>query len=133
MAAGDTETAEHALHVCAVEAERETVPARAAAAFARCHGLLRRAPADLLTAARHYEEVARPVELAQTLEDAAVVLAEAGRADEARAAHARAVGHYDALGAVWLARRADTRLARTGVAVAAPRCANNQRSDPRAG
>ncbi|WP_460399908.1 BTAD domain-containing putative transcriptional regulator [Actinophytocola sediminis] len=115
MAVGDTETARRALGMCAAEAERETVPARAAAAFTRCRGLLNEVPADLLAAAGHYERVARPVELAKTLEDAAVVLARTGQHAAAREAYATAVGHYRELGASWLIRRADARLTAAGV------------------
>ncbi|MBE1463473.1 BTAD domain-containing putative transcriptional regulator [Kibdelosporangium phytohabitans] len=115
LAADNRTMAARALEVCASEARRETVPARAAAALRRCRGLLNRAPDELLTAAKHYEQVGRPVELAQALEDAAVLLAETGCADEARAAHAKVVTHYDALGAAWLAHRATSRLKATGV------------------
>lgn len=138
LAADQPETARRALLVCAAEAERETTPARAAAALTRCRGLLNREPDGLLAAAAHYEEVGRPVELAQALEDAAVVLAQAGREEEARGAHAKAIGHYRALGAVWLAHRASTRLAAAGVTVAldpievtTPRPENGRR--PKAG
>ncbi|ONI83173.1 hypothetical protein ALI144C_16875 [Actinosynnema sp. ALI-1.44] len=115
VAAGKPGLAQRASDVCAVEARRETVPARAAAALVRCRGLIDRAPDELLAAARHYREVGRPVELAQTLEDAAVLLAAADRADEARAAHAEAIARYDTFGAVWLVHRATSRLKATGV------------------
>lgn len=114
LAAGDSPTARDAVRVCAAEAGRETVPARAAAALLRCRGLLDRVPADVLAAAGHYERVARPVELAHALEDAAVVLAQNGRDAEARDAHAEAVGRYRALGAGWLVHRAGARLAAAG-------------------
>ncbi|ONI91794.1 hypothetical protein ALI144C_00695 [Actinosynnema sp. ALI-1.44] len=115
LAAGNQTMAMRALEVCASEARKETTPARAAAALNRCRGLMNQAPDEVLIAAQHYEQVGRPVELAQTLEDAAVLLAEAGRVDESFAVHAKALAHYDTLGAVWLARRATGRLKATGV------------------
>nr|CEL15640.1 putative regulatory protein [Kibdelosporangium sp. MJ126-NF4]CTQ90321.1 putative regulatory protein [Kibdelosporangium sp. MJ126-NF4] len=128
LAAGQHSIAMLALDVCAAEASRETTPARAAAALVRCRGMINQAPDELLTAARHYETVGRPVELAQTLEDAAVLLAETGRMDEARAAHAKAITRYDMLGAAWLAQRANDRLTAAGIT---PRPQDDER--PKAG
>jgi len=99
-----------ALEICAAEATREVLPARAAAALLRCRGLADRDPASLAKAVAHYRTVGRPVELAQTLEDLAVVLAAMGRRAEGEAALAEAVRRYELLGAAWPARRATARF-----------------------
>jgi hypothetical protein len=113
--AGDTAMATRALDVCEAEARREAQPARATAAAARCRALVHGDPAAALDAAKHYAEVGRVVELAQALEDAAVLLARAGRADEARHHHATAVRGYREFGANWAIRRANARLTEAGV------------------
>jgi DNA-binding SARP family transcriptional activator len=113
--AGDTAMAARALEVCEAEARREKQPARATAAAARCRALVHDDPAGALEAAKHYAEVGRLVELAHALEDAAVLLARAGRADEARQQHAAAVRGYRQLGANWGIRRANARLTEAGV------------------
>ncbi len=110
---GDTDTAVRALEMCETEAHRERVPARAAAAAARCHGLIHADPEEILAVARHYERIGRPVEMAQALEDAAVLLADAGRAEQARAVADLAINQYEALGANWAVRRTKERV-RTG-------------------
>ncbi|MDU0293041.1 SARP family transcriptional regulator, partial [Saccharothrix longispora] len=112
VCAGATALAERAYRVCADEAARERVPARAFAAEARCRGLLHGDPEPLRTAVARYRMVGRPVELAEALEDLAVVLAGNGAADEAAIACGEAVAGYSALGAVRDVRRAEERLAR---------------------
>jgi DNA-binding SARP family transcriptional activator/tetratricopeptide (TPR) repeat protein len=74
--------AERAAEICADEAAKEVLPARAYAADLRCQALLRDDPAPARIAARHYRKVGRVVELAAALEDAAVLSGE--RPDEAR-------------------------------------------------
>ena len=113
--AGKHDIAHRALDVCEREARLETTPARAAAAAARCRALINRNPASAFKAAVHYEAVGRKVELAQSLEDAAVLLAENGKYTQARSTHARAVQHFAVLGATWGIRRADARLIAAGV------------------
>lgn len=113
--AGDMATARRALALCEVEARREKRPARAAAAATHCRGIVHDDPDAVLAAAEHYAAVGRPVELAHALENAAVLLARAQRADEARQTHAEAVRHYGALGASWAIRRASTRMRAAGV------------------
>jgi hypothetical protein len=99
-----------ALEICAGEASREAPPARAAAALLRCRGLAEGDPAQVAKAVAHYRNVGRPVELAQALEDLAVVLASAGRRAEGEAALSEAVRRYETLGAAWPARRATARF-----------------------
>jgi DNA-binding CsgD family transcriptional regulator len=113
--AGDTTMARAGLAACEVEAEREVQPARATFAARRCAGLLARDPAPVMEAAEHYAAVGRPVERAQTLEDAAVLLAGQGHAGEARAVLADAMKLYTVLGAGWDMRRADSRLRPLGI------------------
>jgi DNA-binding SARP family transcriptional activator len=110
LQAGSTDVVARALEICAGEAARELVPTRAAAALLRCRGLAQGDPAQVARAVAHYRNVGRPVELAQTLEDLAVVLAAAGRRAEGEAALAEAVRRYEALGAAWPARRATARF-----------------------
>ena len=112
---GKQDIARRALEVCEVEARRETTPARATAAAARCRALINRDPADAFVAAEHYEGVGRKVELALALEDAAVLLAENGKHAEARSTHTRAVSHFARLGAAWGIRRTNARLIAAGV------------------
>jgi DNA-binding CsgD family transcriptional regulator len=81
----------------------------------RCRGLLDADPAPVLAAAGHYRTASHPGELAQTLEDAAVLLAARGDEVAARAAFAEAARHYADLGALWDMRRADTRLRPYGI------------------
>ena len=107
-----TDIATRALEMCAIEARKEVRPARAVAAEAHCRGLVLGEPEPVLAAARHYQDVGRPLELARALEDAAALLAGAGQEERARDMLARAVHHYDELGAVWAIRRATARLLR---------------------
>lgn len=97
---GDHDAAQAAVAVCEREAAREKTPARAAAAARRCRCVLDGDPDGLLAVIDHYEAVGRTYELAQTLEDHAVLLHRLGRTTEAEAARARAVGTYRSFGAV---------------------------------
>ncbi|WP_306745532.1 BTAD domain-containing putative transcriptional regulator [Saccharothrix yanglingensis] len=112
LAAGDRSTAVAAARACEAEAEREALAARAAAAAQRCRGVLAEDPDALAPVVRHYRSVGRAFELAQTLEDRAVLLARAGRGAEAGDALAEAVALYRGFGAEW-----DVRRATDGVAV----------------
>ncbi|GAA3464457.1 BTAD domain-containing putative transcriptional regulator [Saccharothrix longispora] len=107
--------AERAYLVSEEEAVRERVPARAFAAEARARGLLRGDVEASRTAVARYRSAGRPVELAEALEDLAVVLAGQGSRDEAAGALREAVSGYAALGAVLDIRRAEARLAACGV------------------
>ena len=51
------------------------------------------------------------MELAQALEDLAVLLARSGRRPEGEAALAEAIRSYEAVGAIWPVRRANARFA----------------------
>jgi hypothetical protein len=115
LTAGEISMARRALKVCEAEARRERTPARAAAALARCQGLSRRDADLVLSAASQYREVGRPVELAQALEDAAVLCAESGEHERARNIYGEAARRYGQFGAVWAAARGRSRLAAAGV------------------
>jgi tetratricopeptide (TPR) repeat protein len=107
---GRSDVAARALAGCVEEAAMERVPGRAAAAEARCRGLVEGDPEPVLAAAARYRAVGRPVELAEALEDAAVLLASRGEHAAADAAFREALTGYDALGAVYDMRRARARL-----------------------
>jgi DNA-binding SARP family transcriptional activator/tetratricopeptide (TPR) repeat protein len=100
---GDLDTARAAVAVCEREAAQETTPARAAAAAQRCRSLLEGDPDGLLPVIDHYETAGRTYELAQTLEDHAVLLHRAGR--PSAASHARAVALHRSIGAQLDVRR----------------------------
>ena len=115
IAVGDRPIAQAAAQACEAEAAAEAQPARAAAASLRCQGLTGSDPGPLRDAVAHYRAVGPAVELPPALEDLAVVLAERGQHDEARAARDEAVGRYDGLQASWDIRRADSRLRHYGI------------------
>ena len=85
------------------------------AAARRCRGLVDADPEPLLAAVDTYRAAGHAIELANTLEDAAVVLAGQGDRAAARAAYAEAIDVYTRLGAAWDLRRADTRLRPLGL------------------
>jgi DNA-binding CsgD family transcriptional regulator len=115
LATGDRQMARAAARACQAEAAAETRPARAAAASLRCHGLLESDPDPLQAAVAHYRTAGPAVELPAALEDLAVVLAERGREEDARAALIEAVGLYGGLHAEWDIRRAESRLRPHGI------------------
>ena len=115
LAAGDQQMARAATQACRAEAAAETYPARAAAASLRCHGLLESDPDPLEEAVVHYRAAGPAVELPAALEDLAVVQAERGRDEDARAAVNEAVSLYEGLQAHWDIRRADGRLRPHGI------------------
>jgi DNA-binding CsgD family transcriptional regulator/tetratricopeptide (TPR) repeat protein len=80
-----------------------------------CSGLIDADAMGLGRAVESYRAAGRPLQLAQTLEDVAVVLAGRGDARAARTAHAEASELYLDLGAAWDLLRADTRLRQHGV------------------
>ncbi|MDQ2815250.1 MAG: LuxR C-terminal-related transcriptional regulator, partial [Actinomycetota bacterium] len=69
----------------------------------------------LQDAVRHYRAVGPAVELPAALEDLAVVLAERGRKEEARAALNEAASLYEGMQARWDIRRAESRLLAYGI------------------
>ncbi|MEV4145406.1 BTAD domain-containing putative transcriptional regulator [Amycolatopsis sp. NPDC049691] len=115
MEQDEPDRARRALAVCEEEAAKERRPARAHAAASWCRGLIEDDPAAVLATAEHFRAVGRRPELATVLEDAAVLLARAGRLDAAHAAFEEAAELYTTLGARWDLRRAETRLRRLGV------------------
>jgi len=115
LAAGDRRVAQAAARACQQEAAAETRPARAAAAALRCRGLIDSDPDPLAEAVAHYRTIGPAVELPAALEDLAVVLAERGRGDDARAALNEAVGLYEDMQARWDVRRAEGRLRPHGI------------------
>ncbi|MBB5958254.1 DNA-binding SARP family transcriptional activator [Saccharothrix tamanrassetensis] len=102
---GDRDTARGAVEACEAEAGRETSVARAAAAARRCRCLFDGDPDGLLEVAAHYRSVGRAYELAQTLEDGAVLLDRLGRTSEGADTRQEAVSLYRSLGAAWDVRR----------------------------
>ena len=115
LAAGDRPTAQAATRACQGEAAAETHPARAAVASLRCRGLLESDPEPLGEAVAHYRALGPAVELPAALEDLAVVQAEGGREEDARAALIEAIGIYEGLQARWDIRRAEGRLRTHGI------------------
>jgi DNA-binding CsgD family transcriptional regulator len=115
LAAGDRTMAQTAAQACQQEATAETRPARAAAAALRCSGLLESDPGRLAEAVAHYRVVGPAVELPAALEDLAVVEAERGHGEDARAALTEAIGLYEGMGARWDIRRAEGRLRPHGI------------------
>ncbi|MEU6153049.1 BTAD domain-containing putative transcriptional regulator [Actinosynnema sp. NPDC047251] len=115
LTAGDHATARRALAVSEDEAAKEVLPARASAALAHCRSLISGDPDPVLGAAAHYRERGRVLECAAALEDAGVLLAATGRADEASAAFAEAVQLFGALSARWDVVRAENRRRAAGV------------------
>ncbi len=106
LACDDRATARAAVETCEAEAARETSVARAAAAARRCRCLFDGDPDGLLDVAAHYRSVGRTFELAQTLEDRAVLLDRRGSAPQATATRREAIALYQGLGAAWDVRRA---------------------------
>lgn len=105
LLAGDRDLAAHAAGLAQAGPE-------AVAVALRCRGLVDRDPDLVLDAAARYREAGRPVELAEALEDAAVLLAGRGDCTAADAAVREAVAVYRGFGAEWDARRAGALLRR---------------------
>jgi tetratricopeptide (TPR) repeat protein len=109
-AAEDHTRGQLALYLCESEARKESVPARAGAAAARCRAVLHRDADEALPAAAHYRHVGRLYELGLTLEEIAVLLAQQGRQDEAIKARREASELYERLRATWLEDRLARRI-----------------------
>jgi DNA-binding CsgD family transcriptional regulator len=114
LAARDASIVEAAGRVAAAETVRGQNPGKEAA-LARCRGLLNADPEPVLAAAEHYRASSCTVELAHTLEDAAVLLAAKNRTEAARVAYAEATLRYAEMGALWDMRRGDARLRPYGI------------------
>ncbi|RSD13294.1 BTAD domain-containing putative transcriptional regulator [Amycolatopsis eburnea] len=108
---GEPQRAHQALHLLDLE---DAPPAHAAAA-AHCRGLVTGDPEPVLTAAGHYRVAGRLLKQAKATEDAAILLAESDRLDEARAAFRGALTAYTGMGAVWDVRRAEGRMQPFGI------------------
>src|SRR5262245_24705975 len=94
--AGDHDTARAAAELYEAAARRTPIPLNRAGA-AHCRGMLDADPAKLLTAAQEYHKVSFPLHRAQALENAAVLFAQGGETQAARAAHTDAINIYDKL------------------------------------
>jgi hypothetical protein len=110
LSIGDIAVADTATALCQAEADREVVSARAFAAATRVRALRTGDPQPALVAAAHYRAVGRRTELAAALEDAAVLLAAAGRHADAEGSLTEALYLYEDLGARWDLRRARSRF-----------------------
>jgi DNA-binding CsgD family transcriptional regulator len=114
LAADDPAAATAAAQAAAQEAERDPLPARTAAAD-WCRGLDAADPQPALAAVGYYQASGRPLDQAQSLEDAAALLAGCGDLPAARQAFTHAARLYRQLGAEWDLRRADARLRSHGI------------------
>ncbi|MFF4899706.1 ATP-binding protein [Streptomyces sp. NPDC001068] len=114
LAADDRPTAAAAADAARRAADRRPRP-RSRAAADWCSGLLDQDPAPLLTAVGYHRTADRQPDLANALEDLAVVRAGAGDLDAARAAFGEALAVCAELGADSDARRAAARLRPWGV------------------
>lgn len=84
-----------------------------------CHALADDDSGTLLEVAQYLRGVGNQIDLANALEDAAVLEARADRREAARAAVTEAIDVYSGLGAIWDARRARTRLRAEGLQIGA--------------
>jgi DNA-binding CsgD family transcriptional regulator len=114
LAAGDTDLAETAMQACINDTDEDPVWRKSTATI-WCRGLVRREPALLRAAAGRYRAAGVVPDVAATLEDLAVLCAERGELEAARAAYAEAVDDYSGMGAVWDIRRAQARLRSYGI------------------
>jgi hypothetical protein len=117
LAAGDDARVSRAMEIAAEEARKERVTARATVASWWCRGLVAEDAEPVLAAASHYRRVGRVVELGSALEDAAVLLARAGRLEQARAAFDECTAVYAGMSARWDLEQADKRLSEFGITV----------------
>ena len=111
---GEPQLAREAAEAAADDAVREPLPPKTAAAD-RCRGLAEHDAAAVLAAADYYRAHGRPLELAESLEDAAVVLAGDGELAAARRAFTEAAEVYLGLGAAWDLMRAESRMRPFGI------------------
>jgi DNA-binding CsgD family transcriptional regulator/tetratricopeptide (TPR) repeat protein len=115
VVAGDTAVAAAALAAAEWEGDgHESAKIRSASAD-YCRGLVTADPAVLLSTAAFYRSAGWPLECAQALEDAAVLLAARDDGQAARVAFTESVGLYEALGARWDINRASARLRPYGI------------------
>ncbi|GAA3571471.1 BTAD domain-containing putative transcriptional regulator [Amycolatopsis ultiminotia] len=119
MQIGDQQRAFQALRLMGDTDGFDTPPTHVAAA-AHCRGLVTADPDAILGAAAHYGSAGRVLKHARANEDAAILLAEYQRLDEARTAFFTALSSYTGLGAVWDVRRAEARMRPYGIRRANP-------------
>jgi DNA-binding CsgD family transcriptional regulator len=109
LAVGEPDVASAAAKICAREAVSQPRPTTKAAAQ-HCQGLVDADPAAVGAAGEIFQSIGYPLFAAQALENAAVLHAEKGDLDPARAAHRQAIAIYTDLRAEWDIMRADARL-----------------------
>ncbi len=114
MRTGDRERALHALHAVQVVDNGNGIGESTAVA-AHCRGLVTESPDQILAAAAYFRTTDRVLQLGRTLEDAAGLLAEQGRLDEARVSFRTALVAYTRMGAGWDVRRAENRMRPFGI------------------
>ncbi|HEX4705778.1 MAG TPA: AAA family ATPase [Pseudonocardiaceae bacterium] len=111
---GDADNTRLAVARVAALAADTCVPHRNAA-LSYCRGLCDGGGETLLQAATGYRDAGRPLSQARALEAAALAFAEDGATSSAKAAFARAVDLYAALGAEWDVARAQALLRPHGI------------------
>jgi len=116
VALGDKETAGAVTARAEELAANGAVPHRHAAAL-HCRGWLELDAALLLQAADRQQDAGRPLHRAQAHEAAALVLAESGNVEAARAPFNAALDGYTALGAEWDVERMQVAFRRHGLRV----------------
>jgi DNA-binding CsgD family transcriptional regulator len=114
LAAGDHAVATAGARAAARDAGHGPLLVKTAATTV-CRGLVEGDPGLVLAGAACYESAGMPLNQAQALEDAAVLLAPLGRPPTAQHAFADAVRLYADLGAEWDLSRADARLRGYGI------------------
>lgn len=114
MRVGDRERALHALHAVQVVDNSNSIGESSAVA-AHCRGLVTENPDQILAAAAYFRTTDRVLQLGRSLEDAAGLLAEQGRLDEARVSFRTALVAYTRMGAGWDVRRAERRMRPYGI------------------
>jgi DNA-binding CsgD family transcriptional regulator len=115
LAVDDRAAAAAALEACRGEAAMEQIPGRATAAADWCTGLYEGNPGLLRSVADHYRAAGVRVELAEALEDLAVMLAEHGDIGQAKQVMGEALDLYGEFGALWDIRRAEATMRRYGI------------------
>lgn len=118
-AAGEDDLAQEVAHELdrAAAKNPQVASVRAVARWTR--GLVERDPAPVVDAVLAYRQGPRVVERAAAAADAAVLLARAGRGDEARPLAAESLRACGELGAVWQASRVRAELRRVGLRLGA--------------
>jgi DNA-binding CsgD family transcriptional regulator/tetratricopeptide (TPR) repeat protein len=114
LATGDRPAAESAAKAAEREAQRSPLVRKQAAAQ-WCRSLVNGDPGGALEAAALFDGLGQPLSAGGALEDAAMLLAQAGPLPPARAALGEALDRYDQVGAAWDARRTVARARQYGI------------------